>query len=259
MKDIALEVHDLTVTYDRKPALWDIDFEIPRGVLVGIIGPNGSGKSTLVKSIMGIIDQSSGWVKVFNEDIEKVRHKVSYVPQRETVDWDFPTNVLDVVLMGRYGRAGIFNRLSKRDKEIAQQSLEKVGMWQFARRQIAQLSGGQQQRVFMARALAEQAELHLMDEPFAGVDSATENSIFQVFEEIKQAGKTMMVVHHDLQSAAKYFDWIVLLNTRLIAVGPTEEVFTPELLQEAYGGKLSVLSQIHDIIAQKEYPVRETT
>lgn len=254
----AIEVHDLTVTYNQKPALWDIDFEIPDGALVGIIGPNGSGKSTLVKSMMGIVEPSSGWVKIFDQDIEQVRHKVSYVPQRESVDWDFPTNVMDVVLMGRYGRSGLFRRLSKKDKRIAAESLEKVGMLQFAQRQIAQLSGGQQQRVFMARALAEQAEMYLMDEPFAGVDAATENSIFEVFQEIRDSGKTMMVVHHDLQSAAKYFDYIVLLNTRLIAAGPTEEVFTQELLQEAYGGKLSILDQIHAIIEQKGYPVRES-
>lgn len=258
MKNSTVEVHDLTVTYNQKPALWDIDFEIPQGALVGVIGPNGSGKSTLIKSIMGIIEPSSGWVKVFDKDIDAVRHKVSYVPQRETVDWDFPTNVMDVVLMGRYGRTSLFKRSSKKDRLIAEESLEKVGMLQFANRQIAQLSGGQQQRVFMARALAEQAEVYLMDEPFAGVDAATESSIFQVFEEIRDSGKTMMVVHHDLQSAAKYFDWIVLLNTRLVAVGPTEEVFTQELLQEAYGGKLSILSQIHDIIEKKEYPVRES-
>jgi len=257
-KDVAIEVHDLTVTYNQKPALWDIDFEIPAGALVGVIGPNGSGKSTLIKSIMGLIDSSSGWVKIFDQEIDSVRHKVSYVPQRESVDWDFPTNVMDVVLMGRYGRTGLFTRTSKKDKQIAEQCLEKVGMLPFAKRQIAQLSGGQQQRVFMARALAEQAEMYLMDEPFAGVDAATESSIFEVFLEIQASGKTMMVVHHDLQSAAKYFDHIILLNTRLVAAGPTAEVFTTELLQEAYGGKLTVLSQIHDIIEKKEYPVRES-
>lgn len=253
----SVEVHDLTVVYDQKPALWDIDFQLPKGKLIGIIGPNGSGKSTLIKSIMEIIDKSSGWVKIFGKDIDKVRHKVSYVPQRESVDWDFPTNVMDVVLMGRYGRKSLFRRTNKEDRKIAINALEKVGMLPFAKRQIAQLSGGQQQRVFMARALAEQAELYLMDEPFAGVDAATENSIFQVFQEIRDSGKTMMVVHHDLQSAAKYFDWIVLMNTRLVAVGSIEEVFTKENMEEAYGGQLSVLNQVHEILRQKNYPIRE--
>jgi len=253
----AVEVHDLTVVYDRKPALWDIDFVLPKGKLIGVIGPNGSGKSTLIKAMMDIVDKSSGWVKLFGQPIEKVRHKVSYVPQRESVDWDFPTNVWDVVMMGRYGRKSILKRASKLDKEIVHQSLEKVGMLPFKNRQIAQLSGGQQQRVFMARALAEQAELYLMDEPFAGVDAATENSIFEVFQEIRDSGKTMMVVHHDLQSAAKYFDWIVLLNTRLVAYGKIEDVFTDEHMEEAYGGQLSVLNQVHEILRQKQYPIRE--
>ncbi len=253
----AVEVHDLTVVYDRKPALWDIDFELPKGHLIGIIGPNGSGKSTLIKTMMGIIKPSSGWVKLFNQDIDQVRHKVSYVPQRETVDWDFPTNVLDVVLMGRYGRRGIFRRTNKEDIALAMECLHKVGMQDYTDRQISKLSGGQQQRVFMARALAEQAELYLMDEPFAGVDAATENSIFQVFQKLRDQGNTLLVVHHDLQSAAKYFDWIVLLNTRLVAYGPTEEVFTQKNMEEAYGGQLSVLNQVHEILRQKEYPVRE--
>ena len=253
----SIEVHDLTVVYDRKPALWDIDFQIPKGKLIGVIGPNGSGKSTLIKSIMGIVDKSSGWVRVFGTDIEEVRHKVSYVPQRESVDWDFPTNVMDVVLMGRYGRKGLFSRTTEEDKRIAKESLEQVGMYEFKNRQIAQLSGGQQQRVFMARALAEQAELYLMDEPFAGVDAATENSIFEVFQKVRDSGKTMLVIHHDLQSAAKYFDWIILLNTHLVAYGPIEKVFTKEHMEEAYGGQLSVLSQVHEILRQKEYPVRE--
>lgn len=256
-EDIAVEVHDLTVVYNRKPALWDIDFQLPKGKLIGVIGPNGSGKSTLIKAIMEIVEKSSGWAKVFNQDIDKVRHKVSYVPQRESVDWDFPTNVMDVVLMGRYGRKNIWKRTSKEDKQIAIESLKKVGMLEFQDRQISELSGGQQQRVFMARALAEQAELYLMDEPFAGVDAATENSIFEVFQEIRNSGNTMLVIHHDLQSAAKFFDWIVLLNTRLVAVGPIDEVFTEENMNEAYGGQLSVLDQVHDILRRKQYPVRE--
>ena len=257
VEEQSIEVHDLTVVYDRKPALWDIDFQLPKGKLIGVIGPNGSGKSTLIKAIMGIVEKSSGWASLFGTDIDQVRHKVSYVPQRESVDWDFPTNVMDVVLMGRYGRKGLFRRTSAEDKRIAKESLEQVGMYEFKNRQIAQLSGGQQQRVFMARALAEQAELYLLDEPFAGVDAATENSIFEVFQQVRNSGKTMLVIHHDLQSAAKYFDWIVLLNTHLVAYGPIEDVFTKEHMEEAYGGQLSVLNQVHEILRQKEYPIRE--
>ena len=257
VEEQSIEVHDLTVVYDRKPALWDIDFQLPKGKLIGVIGPNGSGKSTLIKAIMGIVEKSSGWASLFGNDIDQVRHKVSYVPQRESVDWDFPTNVMDVVLMGRYGRKGLFRRTSAEDKRIAKESLEQVGMYEFKNRQIAQLSGGQQQRVFMARALAEQAELYLLDEPFAGVDAATENSIFEVFQQVRDSGKTMLVIHHDLQSAAKYFDWIVLLNTHLVAYGPIEDVFTKEHMEEAYGGQLSVLNQVHEILRQKEYPIRE--
>ncbi|MGC6533546.1 MAG: metal ABC transporter ATP-binding protein [Flavobacteriales bacterium] len=253
----AIEVHDLTVTYHRKPALWDVDLELPQGALVGVIGPNGSGKSTFLKSVMGLVEPSSGWVKLFDRPLDEVRHKVSYVPQRESVDWDFPTNVMDVVLMGRYGRRGLFRRTTAEDRAIATESLERVGMLPFAKRQISELSGGQQQRVFLARALAEKADIYLMDEPFAGVDAATENAIFQVFETLRNEGRTLVVVHHDLQSAARYFDWIVLLNTRLVACGPIGETFTDELLAEAYGGKLHLLSQIHELLEERGFPIRE--
>lgn len=253
----AIEVHDLSVTYHRKPALWDIDLTLPKGAMVGVIGPNGSGKSTFLKSMMGLVDPSSGWVKLFDQPLDDVRHKVSYVPQRESVDWDFPTHVMDVVLMGRYGRRGLFKRMTAEDKAIAKESLEQVGMLPFANRQISELSGGQQQRVFLARALAERAEIYLMDEPFAGVDAATENAIFKVFESLRNAGKTLVVVHHDLQSAARYFDWIVLLNTRLVASGPIQDTFTDALLAEAYGGKLHLLSQVHDLLEKRGFPIRE--
>ncbi len=252
-----IEAHDITITYNRKPALWDIDFALPAGKLIGIVGPNGAGKSTLIKAIMGIIPKSSGYVKVFNQPLDEVRHRVSYVPQRESVDWDFPASVLDVVMMGRYGKRSLFSRLSKSDKEIALESLRKVRMEPYVNRQISQLSGGQQQRVFLARSLAQQADLYFMDEPFAGIDAATENAILELMSDMRKSGKTILVVHHDLQSAYEYFDWIVLLNTRLVACGPTEEVFTTELLNEAYGGKLTMLSKIGDIIRKKDLPIRE--
>ena len=252
-----LEVHDLTVSYERQPVLWGIDFTLPKGQMIGIIGPNGSGKTTLLKTMMGLVEPNSGFVKMFDSKLEDVRDKVSYMPQRGSVDWDFPASVMDVALMGRYGKAGLFNRLSKEDREIAADCLEKVNMLSYKDRQISQLSGGQQQRAFLARALAQQAELYLMDEPFAGVDAATESSIIQVLKEMKEAGKTLIVVHHDLQSVVEYFDWIVLLNTRLVASGPAHQVFSAELLQEAYGGKLTLLSKISELVRQKDLPVRE--
>lgn len=253
----AIEVHNLTASYQRKPVLWDIDFRLPQGQLVGIVGPNGSGKTTLLRNIMGLMQADSGYVQIFGKKLAEVRERVSYVPQRESVDWDFPANVLEVVEMGRYRRNTLFRRLKEEDRQIAKASLEKVGMLEFAHRQISQLSGGQQQRVFIARSLAQQADLYLMDEPFVGVDAATEESILTLLREMKEQGKTVVIVHHDLQTAYEYFDHIVLLNTRLVAAGPKDEVFESELLQEAYGGRLTVLSRIGDLIARKNFPLRE--
>ncbi|NNC86249.1 MAG: metal ABC transporter ATP-binding protein [Bacteroidia bacterium] len=256
-KDPIIEAHDLTVTYNRKPALWSVDFLLPKHKLIGIIGPNGAGKSTLIKSIMGLVPLASGYVKIFNQDLDDVRSKISYVPQRGSVDWDFPASVLDVVLMGRYGKNKLFKRSNKKDREIAMQCLEKVQMLPFVNRQIAQLSGGQQQRVFIARALAQNADLYLLDEPFAGIDAASEDAIFRLLQDIRSEGKSIMVVHHDLQSAARFFDWILLLNTRLVAVGPKEKVFSENLLNETYGGKLTVLSDLGDIMKEQDMPARE--
>jgi manganese/zinc/iron transport system ATP- binding protein len=253
-----LEVHDLTVSYNKKPVLWGVDFTLPKGALVGIIGPNGAGKSTLIKTIMGLIPHGSGFVKLFDQELKQVRTKVSYVPQRESVDWDFPASAFDVVLMGRYGKLGLFKRPRKADKEMALDCLAKVGMEAYAHRQISQLSGGQQQRVFLARALAQDAELYFMDEPFAGVDAATEAAIIELLKKMTAAGKTVVVVHHDLQSAQDYFDWILLLNMRLIASGPTPKVFTGELLQETYGGKLTLLSKVSELLSKQDLPVRES-
>lgn len=257
IKNPSVEFHDLTVSYDKKPVLWNIDMTLPTGALIGIIGPNGAGKSTLIKAAMGLLPLGSGYVRIFDKGLNEVRQTVSYVPQRESVDWDFPTSVLDVVLMGRYAKLGLFKRPTKRDKEIAMNSLEKVGMEAYTKRQISQLSGGQQQRVFLARALAQEADLYFMDEPFAGVDAATESAILKVLRELTSEGKTVIVVHHDLQSAAEFFDWIILLNMRLIAVGPIEEVFTHRYLQEAYGGKLTVLAEISELIKKRRIPSRE--
>lgn len=243
-----LELHDLTVAYHKKPVLYGIDMAVPKGSLVGIIGPNGAGKSTLIKAIMGLLPASAGWVKVFGEPYKKNCHRVGYVPQRESVDWDFPVNVMDVVLMGRYGHLRIGQRPTKKDKEIAVECLKKVKMLPFAKRQIGNLSGGQQQRVFLARALAQESDLYLMDEPFVGVDAATEAAIVEILRELVTRGKTLLVVHHDLATAKEYFDSLLLLNMRLVAFGPTEEVFTPEILQTTYGGRLTILSEVAQTI-----------
>lgn len=244
-----LEIHDLTVSYHKKPVLWGIDLEVGEAQLVGIIGPNGAGKSTLIKTIMGLLPPSSGWVKCYGKPVSKQRHLIGYVPQRETVDWDFPVTAFDVVLMGRYGHVGLFRRPSRKDHEIARTCLERLGMSSMADRQISNLSGGQQQRVFLARALALESQIYLMDEPLAGVDAATETAIIAMLKELRTQGKTCLVVHHDLQTAAEYFDSIILLNMRLVAHGPTAEVFTPELLQKTYGGRLTILADAAEAVA----------
>ena len=252
-----VEVHDLTVAYDNKPVLWNADFSIPKGKMVGIVGPNGAGKSTLLKAIMGLIPVASGFSKILNDNLKQVRHKVAYVPQKESVDWDFPTTVLDVVEMGRYGKKNLFKRLNKEDKQIAVEALKKVKMLDFADRHISELSGGQQQRVFIARALAQEAEIYFMDEPFSGVDMASEKAIVDILLKLQEEGKTIFVVHHDLQSAMDYFDWMIFLNTRIVASGPLSEVFTTEILQNTYGGNLSMLEQIGQIYKEKQFPIRE--
>lgn len=256
-QEVALEVHNLTASYRSKPVLWDIDFQLPSGRLIGIVGPNGSGKTTLLRCIMGLMEPDGGYVQIFGDSLKKQRARVSYVPQRETVDWDFPISVREVVTMGRYRPERLFRRLRAEDKEQVSLALERVGMLPYADRQISQLSGGQQQRVFVARALAQDADLYLMDEPFVGVDAATEEALLRLLRELRSAGKTVIIVHHDLQSASEYFDWAVLLNTRLVAAGPCEQVFTKELLQEAYGGRLTVLSKLGELMARRDFPSRE--
>jgi manganese/zinc/iron transport system ATP- binding protein len=258
VNDPAIETHNLTVIYNRKPVLWNIDFSLPKGQIIGIMGPNGAGKSTLIKAVLGLVPINSGYAKVFGEDLPKVRKQVSYIPQRQTVDWDFPARVIDVALMGRYQQLGLFGRITDEDRQKATQALEQVNMLSYANRQISQLSGGQQQRVFLARALAQQADLYLLDEPFAGVDSATEQSIMDILRKMKEENKTIVVIHHDLHSAREYFDWLVLLNASLIASGPTSEVFTDELLRSTYSGKLTVLSQVGDQLRERNFPVRES-
>lgn len=250
----AVEVHDVTVAYHRKPVLWDVDVLLPAGQLVAIIGPNGAGKSTLLKAILGLLPLASGRVEIFGRPLREVRRRVGYVPQRETVDWDFPVDALDVVTMGRYGRLGWVRRPGRHDRAEAERCLAQVGMGEFARRQISQLSGGQQQRVFLARALAQNADLYLMDEPFAGVDAATEKAIVGVLRSLRQAGKTVVAVHHDLQTVREYFDSVVMLNMRLVASGPTGDVFTDDNLQRTYGGRLTLLDQTAEEVRRAAMP-----
>ncbi len=252
----AIEVHDLTVSYQHKPVLWAIDFSIPEGKIVSVVGPNGAGKSTLLKAVMGLLPRASGYVKIYGEDLEKKRSLIAYVPQREEVDWDFPIHVYDVVLMGRYGRRAFYHRPTKEDHLVTSEALEQVGMAEFSKRQISQLSGGQQQRVFLARALAQQATVYLMDEPFAGVDAATEKAIVEVFEKLRAAGKTIVCVHHDIQTVVEYFDWTILINLRLIAAGPTATVFTAENLNRTYGGRLGLLTEITEKLRKEEWKER---
>ena len=254
---ISVDVHNITVSYSGAPVLWDVDFELPNGILAGIIGPNGSGKTTLLKTIMGIIKPVSGNVKIFDSNINKVRGKIAYVPQRETVDWEFPISVMEVVLMGRYSGKNIFQRTTKVDKEIAREALESVGMLEFKNRQISELSGGQQQRVFIARALTQKADLYFMDEPFAGVDMATEKTILQILLRLKDEGKTVLIVHHDLRTVREYFDYTILLNTRLVAAGNTPEVLTEKNLNDAYGARLTLLEEVGKEIQKQEFPLRE--
>jgi len=237
----AVEVTDLTVAYQERPVLWDVDLDVPTGKLLAIMGPNGAGKTTLIKAILGLVPTAAGRVLINGEPYNRQRRLVGYVPQRGSVDWDFPTTVLDVVMMGRYGALGWLKRPGKREREQALQALEKVGMTDFTGRQISELSGGQQQRVFLARALVQDAQVYFMDEPFQGVDARTERAIVDLLKELREAGRTVVVVHHDLQTVREYFDWITLLNVRRIASGPVDNVFTPENLRLAYGGRVEFL------------------
>lgn len=236
-----LDVHDVTVAYHRKPVLWDIDLTLAQPTLMGIIGPNGAGKSTLIKAMLGLVPLASGRVSVFGKPIAEQRKLIGYVPQRESVDWDFPVSALDVVLMGTYGSLGWLRRPGRRERDWARHCLKQVGMVEFANRQIGQLSGGQQQRTFLARALAQRAEIYFMDEPMAGVDAATEQAVFRLLKELRSEGKTVLVVHHDLRTVPRYFEQVALLNMRLVACGPTAETFTEDNLRKTYGGRLGVL------------------
>ena len=240
--DTALSIQNLTVSYHNQPVLWDINLEIPTGVMAGIVGPNGAGKSTLIKSLLELVPSLSGEVMVHGRPYASQRRRVGYVPQRSSVDWDFPTTALDVVTMGLYGRLGWLRRPGRKERNESLEALEMVGMSAYADRQISQLSGGQQQRVFLARALVQQADVYFLDEPMAGVDATTERAIIDILRRLRDAGKTLIVVHHDLQTVRNYFDWLLLLNVRVIASGKADEVFNIDYLRQAYGGQIALLN-----------------
>ncbi len=237
---VAIHVEDLTVRYGDRTVLWDVDLDVPHGVLGAIVGPNGAGKSTLLKAIVGLVRPAAGHVRVFGEPFVRARRRVAYVPQRAAVDWDFPTTVLDVAMMGRYAHLGWWRRPGRADRASALAALEQVGLVDLARRQIGELSGGQQQRTFLARALTQDADLVLMDEPMAGVDATTEAAVLSVLDDLRSRGRTVVVVHHDLQTVADRFDWVALVQVRVVASGPAADALTSDALRRAYGGPVGV-------------------
>lgn len=252
----AVEVHQLTVNYGNTPVLWDISLSIPQGKIIGIIGPNGAGKSTFIKAAMGLIPPISGKIDFFGQPLSSCRRRVAYVPQRESVDWDFPVIVRDLVMMGRYGSLGLFHWPKRSDSDAVDHYLELVGMSAYADRQISQLSGGQQQRAFIARALVQEADIYFMDEPFSGVDMATENAIMNILRRLKEMGKTVFVVHHDLNTVESYFDWVMMLNMRLIACDSVTEAFNPDTLNMTYGKSYALLDEALKLSQGKTRGVR---
>lgn len=243
-----ITVKNLTISYHKKPAIKGINLDIESGSVIGIIGPNGAGKSTLLKGILGLLPFDTGGVKIFGKNIDEVRKRISYIPQREQFDWDFPINVEDVVMMGRYAHLPVVGFAKQGDREIVDEVLKKIEMDKYSKRQIRQLSGGQQQRVFLARALAQESDIYFLDEPFVGVDAKTEKAIFHLMKELKDEGKTILVVHHDLSRVRDYFDKLIMINQTLIAYGNSNEVFTPELINKTYGGKLTILQKVDQLI-----------
>lgn len=234
MTNPVIDVRGISVSYYGVPAVTDASFTADAGTMTAIVGPNGAGKSTLLKAVLRLIEPDAGSVRFFGKPIDEVRKRIAYVPQRGDVDWSFPIDALGTVLLGTYPRLGLFRRPGKKEKALALQSLEKVGMAKFADRQIGSLSGGQQQRVFLARALAQQADAIVLDEPFVGVDATSEQLIVQILHELRDAGATIMIVHHDLATAPAYYDHVLLLNKHVIAHGKVDEVLTAERLAQAY-------------------------
>lgn len=243
MEENPLVTEELSAGYGKQWIIFDINLSIPKGVIAGIVGPNGAGKSTLIKAIMGLVPMYEGRVRIFGKPFKKALKHIGYMPQRENIDWDFPVTVKDVVMMGRYQKLGLFRRPGKEDEALVKACLEKVELLPYWDRQISNLSGGQQQRVFLARALAQESDLYFMDEPFSGVDARTEKAIMNVLQELKNKGKTLVVIHHDLATVRDHFDYLVLINKQIVASGPTEKIFTMENLEKTYEGNLHIFRE----------------
>lgn len=256
-QEIALQVHQLTVNYDKTPILWDISLEVPCGKIVGVIGPNGAGKTTFIKTALGLVQPISGKIEFFGKPLTEVRRRIAYVPQRESVDWDFPITVRDLVMMGRYGALGLCKWPRKADVAAVDHYLELMGMSAYADRQISQLSGGQQQRTFIARALVQEADIYFMDEPFAGIDIATETVIMNTLHQLKAKGKTVFIVHHDLNTVETYFDWLIMLNMRLVACGSVTEVFNSDTLNMTYGKSYALFDEALKLSQSKTTGISE--
>jgi manganese/zinc/iron transport system ATP- binding protein len=253
----ALSVADLTIHYQSSPVLWDITLDVPQGVCAGILGPNGAGKSTFMKASLGLIPIAFGSIHILGKPFAAVRKEIAYVPQKEAIDWEFPITVKELVLMGAYPKLGMLRFLKKSDKERALAALESVGLQSVAKRQINQLSGGQKQRAFLARALMQDARCYFLDEPLAGVDMASEEIIMELLHSLKKDKKTILMVHHDLGNVEKYFDVVILLNIRLVACGPTQEVFSKKTLALTYGRNLTLFDEAMKLHESRNQGLRE--
>ena len=247
---VPVSVNDVLKRYGRRTVLDKVSLQVPTGI-TGLVGPNGAGKSTLLKAALGLVPLVGGNVLLFGEPLRQVRKRVGYVPQRETVDWDFPVSVMDVVLMGTYSRVGWFRWPRKSERQLAEQCLERVGLADLARRQIGRLSGGQQQRVFLARALAQQADMYLLDEPMAGVDARSQEQILQVLAELRDRGNLVVVVHHDLRMVREWFDAVALIDRRLVAAGPTQETLSRENVQRTYSGAVDIFDEVGHAVKRR--------
>ena len=249
--DLAIEVEHLTVSYDRISVLWDINFSVPKGKMVAIIGPNGAGKSTFIKTMLGLVKPLTGKIKILGNNKKSKLQKIAYIPQRESIDWDFPITVEELVLQGLYPKLGFFKLIRKKDRQMAIDALQEVNMERYAKRQINQLSVGQKQRVFLARAFLQQADLYFLDEPFSGVDSVTCEVIFSFLKNLRRTGKSIFVIHHDLKTIQQHFDWVILLNMRLIACGEIKAVLTAENLTKTYGQSTNIFEETFTLSQDK--------
>jgi ABC-type Mn2+/Zn2+ transport system ATPase subunit len=236
-----IEIEGLSVSYDKKRVLTHVYLRLDEGKLIGVLGPNGAGKSTLFKAILGLLDPDSGRIRIYGKEVNEGKKRIAYVPQRDEVDWTFPATVRDIVMMGRFASKSFLTPMHHDDHQRAKAAMEELSIQDLAHRQIGMLSGGQQQRVFLARALCQEADILMLDEPFVGVDITTEEHIVRVLRKLSQQGKTLLVVHHDLATVKSYFDQVILINQRVIAYGDTETTFTSENIAKTYGAQQAIL------------------